>query len=76
MNMQRRKFIKNAAMLASGAAIGLPKIGSVAESVTVPAKRSYSYHGQPDDYTDFRVIEPSRVVVPVLNAYDVVLFEY
>ena len=49
-------------MLASGAAIGLPQIGSAAESAAVPAKRSYSYHGRPDDYTEFRVIEPGRVI--------------
>ena len=60
--MQRREFLKNAAMLASGAAIGLPQIGSAAESAAVPAKRSYSYHGRPDDYTEFRVIEPGRVI--------------
>ncbi len=49
-------------MLTSGAAVGLPQIGSAAESATVPAKRSYSYHGRPDDYTEFRVIEPGRVI--------------
>jgi L-alanine-DL-glutamate epimerase-like enolase superfamily enzyme len=60
--MQRREFFKNAAMLASGTAIGLPQIGSAAESAAVPAKRSYSYHGRPDDYAEFRVIEPGRVI--------------
>ena len=49
-------------MLASGAAVGLPQIGSAAESAAVPSKRSYSYHGRPDDYTEFRVIDPGRVI--------------
>ena len=61
--MQRREFFKNAAALASGAAIGLPQNGSAAESATAETrKRSYPYHGRTDDYTEFRVIEPGRVI--------------
>jgi L-alanine-DL-glutamate epimerase-like enolase superfamily enzyme len=60
--MQRREFLKNAALLASGAAMGLPQIGSAAEFAAMTAKRSYSYHGRPEDYTEFRVIEPGRVI--------------
>jgi len=60
--MQRREFFKNTALLASGAAIGLPRIGSAADAVAVPARKSYPYHGRPDDYTEFRVIEPGRVI--------------
>jgi hypothetical protein len=60
--MQRRKFFRNAATLASGAAIALPQLGAAAESAAVPAKRNYSYHGRPDDYTEFRVIELGRVI--------------
>jgi len=60
--MQRREFFKNAAMLASGAAIGLPQISSAAESSARAVKRSYAYHGRPDNYAEFRVIEPGRVI--------------
>jgi L-alanine-DL-glutamate epimerase-like enolase superfamily enzyme len=60
--MQRRDFFKNTAVLASGAAIGLPQIGSAAESAAVPARKSYPYHGRPDGYAEFRVIDPGRVI--------------
>jgi len=60
--MQRREFVKHAAMIASGAAIGMPHTGSAAESAAVPSIGRYSYHGRPDDYTEFRVIEPGRVI--------------
>ena len=50
-------------MFTSGAAIGFPQIGSAAESAAAETrKRSYPYHGRTDDYTEFRVIEPGRVI--------------
>lgn len=60
--MQRREFLKYAAALTSGAAIGLPFIESAAGSAALPAQRRYPYHGRPDDYPEFRVIEPGRVI--------------
>ena len=60
--MQRREFFKHAAVLASGAAIGSPFTGSAAGADAMPARRSYPYHGRPDDYAEFRVIEPGRVI--------------
>jgi len=56
--MQRREFFKSAAALASGVALGLPAAGSAAES----RKRTYAYHGRPDDYPGFKVIEPGRAI--------------
>jgi len=56
--MQRREFLKSAAALASGVALGPPATGAAAE----PRKRTYAYHGRPDDYTEFRVIEPGCVI--------------
>lgn len=60
--MQRRGFLKAAGWLASGSAVGLPQVGSAAEASDVPEQRTYSHHGRPDDYTEFRVIEPGRVI--------------
>lgn len=60
--MKRREFLQTAATIASSAAIGLPPIGSAAEPASVPSKRGYNYHGRPDGYAEFRVIEPGRVI--------------
>lgn len=60
--MERRKFFKNAGLLTSGAAMGLPQIGATAESAAVSSKSHYCYHGRLDDYGEFRVIDPGRVI--------------
>jgi L-alanine-DL-glutamate epimerase-like enolase superfamily enzyme len=62
VRLPRREFLKNAVLVASGAAIGPPSIASAAESGTASAKRGYPYHGRPDNYSEFRVIEPGRVI--------------
>jgi len=57
--MNRREFLKHTGTLAALA--GLPS-GTAAAQV---AHRAYPYLGRTEDYADFRVIEPGRVITKV-----------
>ena len=59
MNMQRREFMKSAALLAAASAI--PK-----ELGAAPASaNSYAYLGRTEDYSEIRIIEPGLTITKV-----------
>jgi L-alanine-DL-glutamate epimerase-like enolase superfamily enzyme len=57
--MNRREFLKHTGTLAAVA--GLPASAGAAQA----ACRAYPYLGRTEDYTDFQVIEPGRVITKV-----------